>query len=123
MCGLYISARADGNIIYECSRNSESEYKYGISTFADGGYKGHNWHISTRLTYFKTTDYDSRIYLYEKDLPRSFSIMPKYGDGLECYLLGNISPLMWLNIIARLSIGHKNGITKTEARLAVEFNF
>lgn len=42
--------------------------------------------INFRLAYFKTDDYDSRIYSYEDDVLYQFSIPAFYGDGFRSYL-------------------------------------
>ncbi len=42
--------------------------------------------FSTRLAYFSTEDYQSRIYAYENDLLYQFSIPAFYGQGLRYYL-------------------------------------
>lgn len=42
--------------------------------------------FSTRLAYFSTDDYQSRIYAYENDLLYQFSIPAFYGQGLRYYI-------------------------------------
>lgn len=42
--------------------------------------------ISTRLAWFKTDSYNSRIYAYENDLLYTFSIPAYYGQGFRTYL-------------------------------------
>ncbi|NOR76538.1 MAG: hypothetical protein GQ525_15455 [Draconibacterium sp.] len=42
--------------------------------------------LSTRLAYFNTDSYNSRIYAYENDLLYTFSIPAYYGKGFRAYL-------------------------------------
>jgi hypothetical protein len=42
--------------------------------------------ISTRLAYFNTKSYNSRIYAYENDLLYTFSIPAYYGKGFRVYM-------------------------------------
>ena len=43
-----------------------------------------------RVGYFKTDDYDSRIYAYENDLLYQFSVPSFYGEGIRSYLTGKV---------------------------------
>jgi hypothetical protein len=42
--------------------------------------------FSIRFSSFTTTNYDSRIYEYETDLPGVFSTYPLYGKGIKWYI-------------------------------------
>ena len=42
--------------------------------------------ISTRITWFSTDSYNSRVYAYENDLLYTFSIPAYYGNGFRTYL-------------------------------------
>ena len=42
--------------------------------------------VSTRLAWFNTNSYNSRIYAYENDLLYTFSIPAYYGKGFRTYL-------------------------------------
>ncbi|MCE7068271.1 helix-hairpin-helix domain-containing protein [Dyadobacter sp. CY326] len=51
-----------------------------------------SWHfpkveLSARVAYFKTDDYDSRQYVYEKDMLYAFSIPAYYDAGTRHYLM------------------------------------
>lgn len=50
--------------------------------------------LSGNVSYFKTTDYDSRLYTYEKSLLYTFSMPSYYGNGLR------------LSLVARTDFGH-----------------
>lgn len=43
--------------------------------------------INGRITFFETSNYDSRLYEYESDLPGSFANYPFYGRGFRWYVL------------------------------------
>ncbi len=45
--------------------------------------------ISVRMAVFETDSYDTRLYVYEKDVLYSFSIPAYYGKGVRSYLLLN----------------------------------
>lgn len=46
-----------------------------------------NWDVSGSASYFKTDDYDSRLYSYEKSLLYSFSMPSYYGHGFRASLV------------------------------------
>ena len=41
--------------------------------------------IQTRLAFFDTDNYDTRIYAFENDVLYAFSVLPYYGQGLRYY--------------------------------------
>jgi len=60
----------------------------GFMICEDIGYHTHNskFGLWCRFGYFKTGDYDSRLYAYENDLLYNFSFPPLYGHGIRTYL-------------------------------------
>ena len=44
--------------------------------------------VGGRLAYFNTDDYDSRLYVYERDVPYAFSIPAYFDKGFRAYLVG-----------------------------------
>lgn len=60
----------------------------GIVLFQDFQYSPKQFpvNISTRILWFNTDSYDSRIYAYENDLLYTFSIPAFYGKGFRTYL-------------------------------------
>ncbi|MCF8305063.1 MAG: helix-hairpin-helix domain-containing protein [Ignavibacteriales bacterium] len=54
-----------------------------------------------RLTFYKTADYDSRIYIYENDFPGVFTSVMHYGSGLRWYFQ------FYLDLLPNLSISAK----------------
>ena len=89
--------------------------------------------FSTRLAYFSTDDYQSRIYAYENDLLYQFSIPAFYGQGLRYYFnyrhrLRNITlELRWSQTIYRnqstISSGNEEieGNKKSELKLQLRY--
>lgn len=59
----------------------------GHSLYLDNRYqfRKHAFTISSRIQYFNTTSYDSRIYAYERDVLYSFSIPSFFGNGFRYY--------------------------------------
>lgn len=53
-----------------------------FSAYAEGGYKGRILSVYLREGIFLVDDWDSRIYIYERDIPGSFNVPALYGRGL-----------------------------------------
>ncbi|MBD0400233.1 hypothetical protein [Flammeovirga sp. EKP202] len=62
-----------------------------------------NLKLDTRIAYFSTDDYNSRLYSYEKNLQYVFSYPPYYGKGWKNYLLLKYRLSKKLRVIARWS--------------------
>jgi len=78
-------------------RFDQSFYKHdhrstGFMICEDIGYHTHDSKIVLwgRIGYFKTGDYDSRLYAYENDLLYNFSFPSLYGKGIRTYLTGKV---------------------------------
>jgi hypothetical protein len=67
-------------------------YSWGFLISQDLGVHPEKWSANFwwRIAYFKTGDYDSRIYCYENDLLYQFSVPPLYGEGVRSYLTGKV---------------------------------
>jgi hypothetical protein len=59
----------------------------GFTILQDISWHFHKMELSARIAYFKTDDYDSRQYVYEKDMLYAFSIPAYYDTGTRHYLL------------------------------------
>lgn len=70
---------------YQTQRSS------GLVLAQDIVYKAKKWSISTRFALFDTDGYDTRIYLYEKDVLYSFSFPAYQGKGIRYYLIAQYS--------------------------------
>lgn len=59
----------------------------GFLIFSDVFYKPFNaLSLNTRLQYFETDGYNSRLFAYENDVLYSYSIPPSFGKGFRTYL-------------------------------------
>ncbi|MPN49803.1 hypothetical protein SDC9_197425 [bioreactor metagenome] len=58
---------------------------------------------SLRFAYFNAPLWDSRIYVYERDMLYNFSVPFYYGKGLRCYLNLHIIPVRRWNIWFRFA--------------------
>ena len=60
----------------------------GAAFLSDAAYtsKKHPVSLSARLALFRTTDWSTRIYAYERDAMQGFSFPPLYGYGVRGYL-------------------------------------
>lgn len=77
----------------------------GFAVFQETTYKSSrtNWECSLRVTYYNTEDWDSRVYLYEKGMPESFSVEPYFGKGIAIYGVIRYSPFRNLDIFLKCS--------------------
>lgn len=72
------------------NKNSRDQ-EAGFLGFFDIGYRPtlRPWSVVTRLQYFETSGYNSRIYAYENDVLYSYSIPAFFDKGYRYYLLLN----------------------------------
>ncbi len=61
------------------------------------------WEVCGRVTAYNTRDWDSRVYVYERDTPQSFGLVCLHGKGAGAYLLLKYAPAGWLTMYARIS--------------------
>jgi hypothetical protein len=67
--------------------------------------------LRARVALFETDSYDSRMYEYEDDLPRSSSNPALYGRGLRWYLILKYNLFLKADIAAKYSRTVKDGVT------------
>jgi hypothetical protein len=118
--------------------NKGDSLSQGWFIMSDLGYRSPNEKISItgRFAWFKTGDYNSRIYAYENDVPSSFYIPAFYMNGLRYYLNSrvkitpNIS--VWLKIARTFYFNREEIGTgdmaidanhKTDVKLHLRFRF
>jgi len=65
-----------GSLIYQ-------DFRYKLSS---------NFLLNTRITFFRTSSWISRIYEYENDLPGAFANYPLYGQGRKWYFMVRWTP-------------------------------
>ena len=64
------------------------EHGKGFIVAQDVNYKNARYALSARFALFDTDDYDSRQYIYERDLLYVYSIPSFYDKGIRYYLVG-----------------------------------
>ena len=68
--------------------NLDENNQQGAYIFQDFKYRLNKiFYFSTRITFFRTTSYDARLYEYESDLPGTFSNYALFGEGKKWYFL------------------------------------
>lgn len=82
-----LSARIDGGIS-------------GFATYGEIGFRSsdNKWDLSARGTYYNTKGWESRVYLYERGVPQSFSVESFYGRGWSWYFLMKWSPARFADL-------------------------
>ncbi|MBI5474132.1 MAG: helix-hairpin-helix domain-containing protein [Ignavibacteriae bacterium] len=66
--------------------------------------------FETRLAFFHTDSYDTRLYEYENDLRGVFANPAMYGKGRRWYALLNWQALKVVNLAAKYSLTQKDGV-------------
>ena len=62
------------------------DYSQGFLSYVDVFYKTQKlFAANVRLQYFETENYNSRVYVYENDVPYNFSIPFYYDKGFRYY--------------------------------------
>ncbi|KAB7730530.1 helix-hairpin-helix domain-containing protein [Rudanella paleaurantiibacter] len=59
----------------------------GFALVQDASYAFKRWHLSGRMALFGTDDYDSRQYVYERDVLYAFSFPAYFNRGVRHYVL------------------------------------
>lgn len=67
--------------------------------------------VTSRIVFFDAGSYDSRLYLYESDLPGSVSNPPLYGRGVRWYVLVSALPVRSMTLALRYAETVKPGVT------------
>lgn len=76
----------------------------GFVMYQDVSWKMTMWlKLTARYGVFTTSDYNSRIYAYENDVPGFFSIVPYSGTGSRYYLMLNVRATKGLDFWVRLA--------------------
>ena len=111
-------------------------YSWGFLVSQDLGVHPEKWPANFwwRIAYFKTGDYDSRIYCYENDLLYQFSVPSLYGEGVRSYLTGKVKicekvelwyklSRTWFSGIQSISSGNSLilGNKRTEVKFQIRF--
>lgn len=83
----------------------QNEYIYSSSKFGLDAALDFSLYLSKnriniigRFSYFNCKEWETRLYLYENDMPQSYSSQMLYGTGIKGYIIANIKILKKLNL-------------------------
>ena len=80
------------------------ERDWGWLLMARGGYRLQQLTVGAAVNYFPTTDYASRIYVYEQGLPYTLSFPSFYGHGIHYMLTARATLPHRLTLTARATL-------------------
>ncbi len=129
--GITIASRVDFSI-----HKNEVLNSFGRTSYLDISHKKELSSFSARMVFFKTDNWDTRIYLYEKDVLYHFSVPALYDEGTRFYINYNRTIgkhiKIWLKY-GRTIFENKSSISsgnneirgnlKTEIRGQIRINF
>lgn len=87
LVGLSMRSRVQGGSF----RYAGSRASRGVALVQDATYTRQHWSVSGRVAWFNTDDYDSRQYVYERDVLYAFSFPAYFDHGIRHYLLAQYS--------------------------------
>jgi hypothetical protein len=96
--GLTMRTRLQGGTFRYASESSTSQ---GFALVQDATYERGRWSLSGRVALFGTDDYDSRQYVYERDVLYAFSFPAYFDRGMRHYLLMRYTASQHLDIWVR----------------------
>lgn len=73
----------------EVSRVKANKLEKGALHYLDLAIKQNDWSIGMRYSHFSVSDFDARIYVYERDVLYSYSIPSFQNSGQRLYFLAN----------------------------------
>lgn len=77
---------------------------WGLLCYTEGGYVPEDLSLYLRLGLFCIDDWNSRIYVYERSIPGSFSVPAYYGRGVWAAFSAGWKYARWGKIYARASL-------------------
>lgn len=94
-----VGVRLDGVAVYE-----EARMHWGWMPAVESGWRCKWLSVWSGIGYFRTTDYQARIYGYEKTLLYTMSFPMVYGEGLRgaLYLSGRVGE--WLTVSGKVAL-------------------
>ncbi|WP_426292464.1 ComEA family DNA-binding protein [Dyadobacter endophyticus] len=117
-------------------KNAHSKGSNGFTIVQDVSWHLSKLEVSARAAFFKTDDYDSRQYVYEKDVLYAFSIPAYYNTGTRHFLMLRYAVSKQLKIWLRWSqtrysdiekissgLNEIEGNKRSEAKLQVMYQF
>jgi hypothetical protein len=98
MPGLTMRTRVQGGTFSYASNTTAS---VGFAIVQDATYEQGRWSLSGRVALFGTDDYDSRQYVYERDVLYAFAFPAYFDRGVRHYLLARYTANRHLDIWVR----------------------
>lgn len=96
---------------YSHSFTNDSKSNYGYYNYLELiAIPKQKWNIRFRWTYFKTTDYDNRFYVYEYSIPLTYSSSLLYRTGNKFYVNIAYKPNEHLNFYLKYSLTRYNNL-------------
>ncbi len=83
---------------------TQTQIRTGFAAAQDVSYEVGRFDFSMRMAIFDTDDFDTRIYIYERDVLYSFTIPPYFGQGMRSYLMVQFKPTRKISIWARYAV-------------------
>lgn len=122
---------------YEMAYTTKTSQSLGWMVSQSAGYKyGERLECNVGVGYFRTQDYDSRIYTYERGMLYDFSFPMFYGEGMRFFLHLRTKPIKNLQLICKvattkyfdrdkISSGHQeiNDSKKTDLEIQAKWKF
>lgn len=106
---LRLRARVEGSRFVETNGTVET----GTLVYQDVRWQTTPWlRIDTRLTLFRTDDFDARLYAFENDLTGVFAIPALSGRGARGYLLLTAAPIVNLRLQAKIASTWLRGVRR-----------
>lgn len=122
---------------YDMAYTTKTSQSLGWMVSQSAGYKyGERLECNAGVGYFRTQDYDSRIYTYERGMLYDFSFPMFYGEGMRFFLHLRTKPIKNLQLICKvattkyfdrdkISSGHQeiNDSKKTDLEIQAKWKF
>lgn len=140
--GIRTKLRADGNVLlteraqsknssYQLEVSSEissvvsSEVSSGLSLYNEWQWDLFNnkLQITGRATLFRADNWDNRLFLYERDLPNSFSVPSFWGRGVSGYLFVKHKLKRGLTLSGKYSHTGFSGENKNKSNVRLQLNW
>jgi len=90
-------------IQYNTSRYENTPESGGLAFIQDIESTFRRIQLRSRIAFFKTDNYDSRVYAYENDVLYSVSFPAYYGKGIRLYLIGKVTVSRRIDFWLRVS--------------------
>ncbi|MEO0557271.1 MAG: helix-hairpin-helix domain-containing protein [Bacteroidota bacterium] len=106
---LRLRARVEGSRFVETDGTVDT----GALVYQDVRWQPTHWlQLDTRLTLFRTDDFDARLYAFENDLTGVFAIPALSGQGARGYVLLSATPIDNLSLQAKLASTWLRGVRR-----------